>query len=198
MSTTNNNLDPSKWLTQYGDYLFSYALLKTGNRASAEDLVQDTLLSAFRAVETFKGESSEKTWLVSILKNKIIDYYRKKDVLRNTAQYIEQTEEEFSSKFFNSSDGHWLPSTAPASWSDLPDSALNNKEFEESLQLCIQKMPPRLIAVFVSRFIDEEDSEIICKVHSITPSNYWVILHRAKVLVRACLETGWFQSKTSK
>jgi RNA polymerase sigma-70 factor (TIGR02943 family) len=196
--STNNNIDPSKWLTQYGDYLFSYALLKIGNRVLAEDLVQDTFLAAIRAKETFKGESSEKTWLISILKNKIIDAYRKKDILKNTSQYLGETEEQFSSQFFDPSDGHWLPSSVPASWSDSPDSALNDKEFDGVLQLCVQKMPPRLVAVFVAKYVDEEDSEIICKVHSLSPSNFWVILHRAKVLVRSCLEKNWFQVKRGK
>lgn len=178
-----------------GDYLYSYALMKVGERATAEDLVQETFVAAIRSKDTFKGESSEKTWLVTILKNKIIDYYRKKDVLRNATKYLAETEFDFTKNFFNLNDGHWIESARPAPWSSLADSALESKEFETTLEGCIRKMPPKLVPVFVAKFIDDEDSEIICKVHGISSSNYWVMIHRAKVLIRSCLDKNWFQKK---
>lgn len=180
----------------FGDYLFSYALLKVGNRDTAEDLVQETFVSAIKGKDNFKGDSSEKTWLVSILKNKIIDHYRKKDVLRNAAGYIAETDDDFSRHFFEPANGHWLAGAAPGVWSEPADSAINNAEFDQVLQACIQKMPSRLIPVFMARFMDDEDSETICKVHGISSSNYWVIIHRAKVLIRSCLEKNWFLTKT--
>ena len=173
-------------------------MLKVGNATTAEDLVQDTFLSAIRANDSFKGDSSEKTWLVAILKNKIIDYYRKRDVLKNTSEYLSETEADFSQHFFDTSNGHWLRSVSPQTWSDSADTNINNAEFNNILQLCIHKMPGRLVPVFLSRFIDEEDSEKTCKVHNISPSNYWVIIHRAKVLIRSCLEKNWFLSKIAK
>jgi RNA polymerase sigma-70 factor (TIGR02943 family) len=183
----------------YGDYLYSYAVLKIGNASTAEDLVQDTFVSAIRSRDSFKGDSSEKTWLVAILKNKIIDHYRKKDVLKNATEYLSETETEFSQHFFDSSENnHWLQDAGPQPWTQGPDSDLNSKEFTDVLQFCIHKMPTRLVPIFLSKFIDEEDSDKTCKTHNISPSNYWVIIHRAKVLIRSCLEKNWFLSKMAK
>lgn len=192
MDSNERILDSKDWLSLYGDYLFSLAMYKIGHRETAEDLVQETFVSAIRTKESFRGDSSEKTWLVAILNNKIIDHYRKKDVLRDTSSYLQQTEDSFSEHFFEKDTGHWLSSAAPAHWTTFADSALNESEFREVLTLCIQKMPPSLMAVFTMKFIDDEDSEEICKVCNISPSNYWVIIHRAKVLVRSCLEKNWF------
>ena len=189
---SENTLNPAQWLKTYGDYLFSYALLKVNNRETAEDLVQDVLISAWKAKETFKGDSSEKTWLVAILKNKVIDHYRKKDILKNTSEYLTETEDDFSKHFFEKIYGHWLADAAPQQWNNSADSALQGEEFDRVLQQCVQKMPTKLIPVFIAKFLDDEDSETICKVHQISTSNYWVIIHRAKVLIRSCLEKNWF------
>jgi len=173
-------------------------MLKVGNSSTAEDLVQDTFFSAIRAKDTFKGDSSEKTWLVAILKNKIIDHYRKKDILKNTTQYIGEAQEDFSKHFFDASNGHWLRDAAPHVWPGSADASMNEDEFNRTLHACIHKMPQRLVPVFMAKFIDNEDSEETCKVHNITPSNYWVIIHRAKVLMRSCLEKNWFLSTKGK
>jgi len=190
------SLQPAMWVKSFGDYLLSYAMIKVGNRETAEDLVQETFLAAVKAIDSFKAESSEKTWLVAILKNKIIDHYRKHDVLKNASQYISETEEEFTGHYFDKTNGHWLKSSAPQDWDSSPEKAINSSEFEQVLQMCIHKMPRKLIPIFVAKFIDDEDSEEICKVHDISTSNYWVIIHRAKVLVRSCLEKNWFRSQT--
>lgn len=129
---------------------------------------------------------------MSILKNKIIDYYRKKDVLKESTSYLTETEEAFSRHFFEKPSGHWLTESAPKFWTQSSDYDLNNAEFDKIVHFCIQKMPPKFIPVFLAKFLDGEDSETICKVHGITASNYWVIIHRAKVLIRSCLEQNWF------
>jgi RNA polymerase sigma-70 factor (TIGR02943 family) len=170
-------------------------MLKIGSTAVAEDLVQETFLSAIRGRDTFKGGSTEKTWLVSILKNKIIDHYRKKDVLKNATQYLAETEREFTGSFFDLNHGHWLGHAAPAAWSESADGAINNAEFNGVVENCVKKMPGKLAPVFIAKFLEEEDAEEICKVHNISSSNYWVMLHRARVLMRSCLEKNWFMSK---
>jgi RNA polymerase sigma-70 factor (ECF subfamily) len=193
----SNTLNPDNWIGLYGDYLYGLAMMKTGNTQIAEDMVQDTLLSAFKARDQFKGNSSEKTWLAVILKNKIIDYYRKKDVLKNTTDYLAETEESFHQSFFSSDNGggHWTADTAPKEWqTDNADNILNKHEFYRILQYCIQKMPSRLVPIFIARFVDEDDAEKICKEFNITSSNYWVIIHRAKLLMRSCLEKNWFSA----
>ncbi len=191
-------LEPSTWVTSFGDYLFSYALLKVGRRETAEDLVQEAFVSALKAKDTFKGDSSEKTWLTAILNNKIIDHYRKKDVLKDSTSYLAETEDELSKHYFEKSSGHWLVTASPQLWAESTDSEINKAEFAEVIQKCIQKMPAKLVPVFTAKFLDEEDSDIICKVHNISSSNYWVMIHRAKVLIRSCLEQNWFLTEKVK
>ena len=193
-----HSLNPDLWLKSYGDYLFSYCMLRVNHRETAEDLVQETLISAFRAKDSFKGESTEATWLTAILKNKIIDHYRSKDILKEAKDYLESTEQDFSNNFFEGQNGHWLRGSAPQQWSSPADTSVEQAEFAEILRTCIHKMPSKLVHVFVAKFFDDEDSETICKVHNITSSNYWVIVHRAKVLIRACLEKNWFHTDRAK
>jgi len=149
-------------------------------------------VSALKAKDSFRKESSEKTWLVSILNNKIIDHYRKKDVLKNADSYLSETESSFSAHFFDQATGHWLVDTGPVSWTEQADKKVDRNEFYRILQYCVEKMPSKLVPVFLAKFLEEDDSEKICKDLKITPSNYWVIIHRAKVLMRSCLEKNWF------
>lgn len=190
--TSSSSSDPAQWVSLYGNYLFSIALLKVGNKETAEDLVQETFISAIKARESFKENSSVKTWLAVILKNKIVDYYRKKDVLKHVTEYIDDTQHGFAEAFFNQESGHWLPETMPQHWESNADDALNRNEFYNVLQYCIHKMPKKLVPVFTARFLDNEDADTICKEFNISTSNYWVIIHRAKLLMRNCLEKNWF------
>jgi RNA polymerase sigma-70 factor (ECF subfamily) len=192
MNTEVKILKPGAWVKTYADYLYSLALIKVGNKETAEDLVQETFLSAYKAKDTFKNESSEKTWLTAILKNKIIDHYRKKDVLKDVSGYISDTNEGFDEHFFDAQNGHWLVESEPLAWKELADAKVNSNEFNKIIQYCIQKMPTKLVPVFVAKFLDEAESDFICKEFNITSSNYWVIIHRAKVLIRSCLEKNWF------
>jgi RNA polymerase sigma-70 factor (TIGR02943 family) len=188
-------LQPEKWVLLYGDFLYTLAFLKVGNKDIAQDIVQDTFLSAIRAKETFKGHSNEKTWLTVILRNKVIDYYRKKDILKDADDYLGKTDDSFHEIFFErdvESYGHWLESTAPKNWTEQADQSVTRKEFYQVLSYCIGKMPTKLVPAFIAKYIDEEDSEKICKELDISSSNYWVMIHRAKVLMRSCLEKNWF------
>ncbi|HLP31987.1 MAG TPA: sigma-70 family RNA polymerase sigma factor [Bacteroidia bacterium] len=184
-------LNPEKWLEKYGDYLYSLAMLKTGKKEVSEDLVQDTFVSAFGAIDSFRGGSAEKTWLVSILQNKITDYYRKKDVLKDSDDYLQQTDTTFYSNFFDTESGHWNTGYASNEWL-VTDNPSEQKEFYTVLHKCIEKMPAKLSGVFLSKFMDENTSENICKEMNLSPSNYWVIIHRAKLLMKNCLELNWF------
>ena len=188
-------LHPDSWVSNYGDYLFSIALMKTNNTEIAEDLVQDTFLSAIKAAKNFKGESSEKTWLVKILQNKIIDHYRKKDVLKNAATYLNDSDKGFEEHFFapdDHSEASWTKDALPGYWKSGADASIQQDEFNKVLEFCISKLPSKLLPVFVSKYMEEEETEKICKDYGISPSNYWVILHRAKLLMRKCLEKNWF------
>jgi RNA polymerase sigma-70 factor (TIGR02943 family) len=187
-----SELQPEKWIASHGDYLYSYCLMRVENERAAEDLIQETFLSAWRAKETFRGKSSERTWLVSILRNKIIDHYRQRRPHAESLSDADNADEKLYGKFFSASDGHWLSESAPGKWGESADTEINRNEFASVLQMCIAKMPGSLVPVFVAKYLDDEDSETICKVHGISSSNYWVILHRAKLLIRTCLEKNWF------
>ena len=194
MNAVAEILKPGDWVKTYADYLYSLALIKVSNKETAEDLVQETFLSALKAKNTFKNGSSEKTWLTAILKNKIIDHYRKKDILKDVSTYISDTDKGFDEHFFNEHDGHWMMQSAPLAWKESADAKVNRNEFNKIIQYCIQKMPNKLVPVFVAKFLDDAEADIICKEFNITSSNYWVIIHRAKVLIRSCLEKNWFLS----
>ncbi len=196
MSQTNTQiLNPAQWLALYGDYLFSIAMIKLNDRQLAEDMLQETFLSAIKAAPNFRGESSEKTWLTTILNNKIIDQYRKKSVVKTVTEYINQTELSFTLSFFESGQGvipHWLEEAYPRHWATGADAHLNQREFEDILNDCIKKMPDKLKLIFMAKFMEEETADHICKEFDLSSSNYWVIIHRAKVLMRSCLEKNWF------
>lgn len=179
-------------MAAYADYLYSFAMFRVGDKHVAEDLVQETFVSALKARDGFTGNSTEKTWLTAILKNKIIDYFRKRDVLKGASSIASDTDDNTGDNFFRSTDGHWHKATSPGQWATSADDDLQQVEFQRVLQSCVHKMPPKLAVVFIARYMDDFESEEICKVNNISPSNYWVIIHRAKVLLRACLEKNWF------
>ncbi|MBI1225686.1 MAG: sigma-70 family RNA polymerase sigma factor [Bacteroidetes bacterium] len=184
-----NELNPANWVDNYTDYLYSLAFLKTGSKEEAEDLVQETFLSAFKAKEGFKGESSEKTWLTSILRNKLIDFYRKKNSQRALSEYIIDTDSSFKNSVFDETNyGRFKSIIRPNYFSNSGEDYLLGKEFRDILEDCILKMPGKLRSVFVAKYLEDVPSEEICKEHGITSSNYWVVIHRSKILLRACLE----------
>jgi RNA polymerase sigma-70 factor (ECF subfamily) len=196
-TSKNNMLSPEKWVDNYSDYLFTYAYSRVNDEEVARDLVQDTFLSALRAKDAFKGEASEKTWLVSILKRKVIDLYRK-----NAVRKEESFEESESFKvaydhYFRDDEasrpGHWAGPNNPQPWNEQKLN-IEQKEFGKVLAACLSKLPKSWSSVFTMKHIDEESSENICKELSITTSNYWVIIHRAKLQMRECLEKNWFRA----
>lgn len=183
-----NILQPHFWIEKYAKEMLSFAIKKLGNKEIAEDLLQDTFLSAFKNKETFKGNSSEKTWLYQILKNKIIDYYRSK-IKSITDSQISlsdwSTEEHFQS---GTQSGRWLQPISPTmSQSDI-ESKFDSKELRFALQNCISKLPTKMNLVFMARYIEDNEAEKICKEMNITPSNYWTIIHRAKIQIKECLD----------
>ncbi|MBX7204664.1 MAG: sigma-70 family RNA polymerase sigma factor [Bacteroidia bacterium] len=191
MNTIKSNLNPELWVDLYADSLFRYACKRINQRETAKELVQETFLAALKALPNFKGAISEKNWLYTILKNKIIDYYRKK-----TPVYIEDfttNEKEYSYSFDDS--GHWKQEKSKPGWIANENDVLLNKEFMQVLAKCRQKLNEIQDAVFSMKYIDETNSEEICKELNITTSNYWVIMHRAKLLLRACIQKNWLNEK---
>jgi len=175
-------------LQQYRSYLLRYALLQLRDPALAEDVVQETLLAALEGRAGFSGKSSHKTWLTGILKHKIIDAIRRKSREQPLTSADDESETDAIDALFKP-DGHWQ--RFPASWGD-PERSLEDRKFWEVLEMCSRLMPARTARVFMMREVMELTTEEICKELAITPTNLWVMLHRARLSLRECLEIKWF------
>ena len=190
--------EPRQWLPRFGDELYRYALGRVREEAAAQELVQDTFVSALGALDSFRGQASERTWLFVILKRKIIDYYRRQ--ARSPFVPLDGSPGQApEAEFFQPPDGHWRPEQQPAAWAVGDDAgrgdlALERQEFRQVLESCQQRLAPRHRAVFVLRFVEELSAEEICQELGLSASNYWVIVHRAKLHLRRCLEKNWFQT----
>jgi RNA polymerase sigma-70 factor (ECF subfamily) len=188
-------LEPEKWVERYADILFSYTMARISRQDIAEDIVQDTFFSALKAKDTFLSNASEKTWLISILKRKIIDHYRKKSTQNELNIFDNNTKDDFMNHFFESEgkhEGHWKDNATPKEWKKNFETAVESNEFHEILNKCLGKLPEKWAAVFTMKNMDDLESEEICKELHITPSNYWVLMHRAKLQLRECMEVNYF------
>lgn len=190
MSESDQYLKPELWVREHSDYLYNYALYKVNDSGAAEDLVQDTFMAGLKGKDSFKGNSSERTWLVSILKRKIIDYYRKTSVRKSGIST------DFSSPFNAQGDfqSHWSDDSAPGKWSFERTNNLEQEEFQQILEYCLSLLPPQWRDIFHLKIMEEIKGEEICKELDITASNLWVIIHRAKLKMRACLEKNWIEA----
>ncbi|PKM12465.1 MAG: RNA polymerase subunit sigma [Gammaproteobacteria bacterium HGW-Gammaproteobacteria-3] len=178
---------PEQWLGLYGDVLYRYALSRVRNPDVAEDLVQETLLAGIKAKDNYAGQAAVQTWLIGILKHKIIDYFRKAS---------REKTQEFDDRFATEEDdyfdqqGSWQIDLS--SWSK-PDKCLEQEQFIEVLQTCIDRLPPRMAQLFILRELDGMESEKICETLSIsTLNNFWVMMSRVRVQLRHCLDLNWF------
>lgn len=181
-----HQLNPDKWVGLYADYLFNYTIKRVDNHEVSKDLIQETFYAALKAVPNFKGLASERTWLVSILKRKIIDYYRKINSVKGKAEIrvnFHQTGEQ---------EGDWIQERVPAKWSSASDYNLDQKELSLVLGACIDNLPKKYSMVFKMKTIQGMETGDICKELDISSSNLWVIVHRARTQLRACMEENWF------
>lgn len=186
----DNTLDPHSWVTRYADYLYTYAVTRINDEDQARDLVQETFLAALEKADKFEGRSTERTWLTSILKFKVIDVYRKNSSGFAKRANLSDAELEHQD-FFDAVDGHWNDQHRPKALGIERPDALENKEFQRILQLCMNKLPVLWLSVFTMKHMDDESTEAICNTLKVSASNFWVIIHRAKVNLRACLQKNW-------
>lgn len=186
----NQQLNPHQWVAAHADYLYSFAIARLNDEEQARDLVQETFLAALQKVSAFEGKSAERTWLTAILKNKIIDVYRKKSYGLKTNAAQEAAEQE-QNDFFDNDTGHWTSSGGPKEFGIDDKDHLVSKEFERILKMCLQKLPALWMSVFTMKHIDEEPTETICAGLKLSAGNFWVIIHRAKVNLRACMQRNW-------
>ena len=187
---TGKRTSPEQWVSQHGDYLFRFAMVKLRDEPSAEDAVQETLLAALQANKSFCGDSSERTWLVGILKHKIVDLIRKKvrePTLLNVDENLEFEPDEATASMFDNT-GHWV--TPSQDWSS-PDKVLEQKHFWQVLTECLKRLPPQLAMLYSLREISGMGTEEICKELDISPTNSWVMLHRARLGLKMCFEIHW-------
>jgi len=186
--------DAAAWLAEHGDYLFRYAVFRLHDVAATEDVVQETFLAALKAYHNFAGRGSERTWLVGILKHKIADQFRR---LSREAPLGEGTDEgPEHHEFFTRSDewtNHWNNDYAPNDWHADPEQLVENTDFWRVFTDCLTSLPARTASAFTLREVDGLSSEAICETLGIKVNNLWVMLHRARLHLRNCLERNWFQ-----
>lgn len=182
--STQNKLNTSEWVNLYADQLFAFAFTRTRNQALSEDLVQETFLSAFKAKDKFKGNSTEKTWLYSILKNKIIDHYRKSST-KNEQNTLDDDEKNTDGLFTDN--GHWRNKQGFVTSKDEASKLVESNEFNEILEKCLSYLPMKTQLAFRYKHIDGLETEEVCNELDISSSNYWVLLHRARLSLRECL-----------
>ena len=176
-------------------YLMRYALAQLRDGQLAEEAVQEALVAALESLKSFDGRSALRTWLTSILRFKVIDLQRRimaERVHQPLDEESEGGEEAWMDDLFDAS-GHWRES--PQAWSN-PEAALEQRRFWEVFERCLDRLPAAGSRVFFRREIAGEDTEAICKAEGISTSNCWVILHRSRVALRACLEKNWFGKET--
>jgi RNA polymerase sigma-70 factor (ECF subfamily) len=180
--------DPAAWLEDHGDHLFGYAMYRLHDMYLAEDMVQETLLAGWKAYDKFEGRSSIKTWLTTILHNKIVDFARK--AARQKLVFSgEDLDYEAPGEFSDS--GRINAEFGAKQWPARPDDMAQRGDFWRILQQCIDHLPPDTAEVFRMREIDGLSTEEICELKGIEKNNFWVILHRARKGLRACMESNW-------
>jgi len=182
-----NNTDPNTWVDAYSDLLFRYAIVRVNDEQLAEDMVQETFLAGLKNLNSFQGKSTELTWLTAILKRKIIDHYRKKTTRKEYS--LDEPDERFDSN--GGMKDHWTKDAAPSAWNIEADKQLENAEFMQIIQACIKKLPEKWASCFILKVMEEMESDVVCKELNVTSSNLWVILHRARLQLRDCVEKGW-------
>jgi RNA polymerase sigma-70 factor (ECF subfamily) len=170
--------------------LLRFALLQLRDEAAAEDVVQETLLAALQGKEAFAGRSQLKTWAVSILRNKIVDHLRRGSREGTLPVVDEQGDEDFDALFDGS--GHWQD--PPRDWGD-PSVVLEQRGFYDVLELCMKALPESLARVFTMREVLGFETDEICKELRMTSSNCWVVLYRARMRLRECLQLRWFDAR---
>lgn len=180
--------DPQTWLQNYGDALYRYALMKTRDMSTAEDLVQETLLAGLKGHHHFKGGSSEQTWLIGILKHKISDHFRhtsREQLVENISAAQDET------AYFDQR-GHWQIDLQP--WHD-PHQAMEDEHFWQVFTACLERLPAQQADLFMLNEYHELSSAELCKLLDIsTTNNLWVMLSRIRLRLRQCLDRNWFNS----
>ncbi len=178
-----NEINTAQLVDDHSDYLLAFALTKLSDIEVAKDLVQDTFVAALTKLDTFEKRSKIRTWLTSILNRKIIDYWRKAET-----RYTDPVSSFFSQ---DKNAGHWLENQGHQEELKTVLDQISEAETIEELMACIDTLPKKWKGVISSKYLEEQTAEEICKEFEISSSNLWVIIHRAKLLLRDCLKHKW-------
>ncbi|THV59987.1 sigma-70 family RNA polymerase sigma factor [Flagellimonas alvinocaridis] len=181
-----HRLHPENWVDHYADYLFNYAVARVSDAEIAKDLVQETFFAGLNSAKNYKGDAAERTWLIAILKRKVIDHYRKINSKKGKAE----VRVSYSSD--SDSEGDWLEEQVADPFSQDGDNVLENEELGFAIQECISKLPRKQAQVFQMKTIQGMSTEDICNELDINPSNLWVMIHRARTALMGCLNDNWF------
>jgi RNA polymerase sigma-70 factor (ECF subfamily) len=181
-------VDPEHWLERYGDELYRFALKRLRSEHDAEDVVQETLITAWRNRTSFRGEQSERNWLYTILKSRIIDCIRKRQTRQRSISEVDADGVALDEMF--DARGHWRPSVV--AWPEDASAQIERDEFQRIFAKCLDGLPPKQQQAFVLKEVEDEDAAAICQELNISTSNLWVMLHRARLRLRVCLEHHWF------
>lgn len=179
-------LAPEQWVDLYGDLMYRYTLSRVSDTETAQDIVQEALVAAIQSFKRFKGQSSIKTWLVAILKRKIVDHYRRLGIRQATADFdtmVDYIDRQFDDR------GHWR--VRPNDWVVNPGVVYEQKEFLDVLFRCLAEIPDRLAEIFMLREFEGLETKAICDQLDISESNSWVMLYRARMHLRSCMEENW-------
>ncbi len=187
--TEDTNAVATNWVETHGDYLFNFAIGQVRDTNVAEDLVQETFLAALKSQNSFSGRSSERTWLVGILRHKLCDHLRK--TCRERAVRVDPLPAHDDGEAFDES-MLWIHQVAAESTS--PSKRIELAEFRAHLERAMGKLPPRIAQVFQLYSVEERPNEEVCERLNISESNLWVMLHRARKQLRTELD-GWWQAE---
>jgi RNA polymerase sigma-70 factor (ECF subfamily) len=180
-----NILNPETWVDRYSDYLYNYTIVRVNNHEVAQDLISETFLAGLKSQKNFKGEASERTWLISILKRKIIDHYRKTNSKKGKAE-VRMTYND------DDAEGDWLEERVSDPDYKTAEDTMVNEELGLAILNCLEGLNEKQATIFKMKTIEGFDTEAICNEFNITPSNLWVIIHRARKAMADCLEKNWF------
>jgi RNA polymerase sigma-70 factor (ECF subfamily) len=179
----------TRWVKTYTSDLVGYTIGKINDKQAAEDIVQNTFLAALESIEKFKGNSTPRTWLFSILKHKIADHYRSKYKQSAVKQSFDPLDICFD-KY-----GNWEECHKPQEWKMDEQLLLDDLEFNSVLKSCYENLPAKWAAAIQLKYFQEDNSQEICYKINVSVTNFWQMIHRAKVMLRLCLETNWFSKQ---
>lgn len=186
------SINVADWVNQYSDELYHYAYSKTGDRHIAEDLVQETFLGALQSAQKQQKINNNKAWLLTILRNKVVDYYRSLEQ-KSKHQVDGYSDEYLDTVGYFTPMGMWRTAEKPSAWNHTDNLAVN-KEFNAILDACLTQLPKHYQAVVRLKIMEGEQTESICEDLGITNSNLWQIIHRTKLRLRKCINKHWFQA----